>query len=62
MSMGMHWLGDIKVAGPVRARHLINGSLAIGRSVNRVLHRRDGLRWDNITHASDPDEFIQIQQ
>lgn len=62
MSMGMHWLGDIKVAGPLRARHLINGSLGIGRTVNRVLHRREGLRWGDVNHTSDSTEFIQIQQ
>jgi len=62
MSMGMHWLGEIKVAGPVRARHLINGSLAIGRTVNRALHRREALRWGDVSHASDSTEFIQIQQ
>jgi hypothetical protein len=62
MSMGMHWLGEIKVAGPLRARHLIGGSLAIGQTVNSVIHRRQGLRWDEVARDSNPTEFVQIQQ
>ncbi len=62
MSMGMHWMGDIRVAGPLRARHLINGSLAVGRTVNRVLNQREGLRWNHPTSRSESDGLIHIQQ
>ncbi len=61
MSMGMHWLGEMKVAGPLRARHLIRGSLAIGRSVNRALHQGDGLRWSDEAPMSSND-LVQIEQ
>ncbi len=62
MSMGMHWLGDVRVAGPLRARHLIQGSLAIGRTVNRMLHEGEGLRWDDAAYSSGTSPLIQIEQ
>ena len=61
MSMAMHWLGDIKVAGPLQARHLINGSLAIGRVVNRAFHQRQGLRWAPEQAQSSVESLIQIK-
>jgi sulfatase maturation enzyme AslB (radical SAM superfamily) len=61
MSMGMHWLGEVKLAGPLRARHLIAGSLAVGRTVNRALHQRQGLRWSNtLPPSTSPGNLIQI--
>jgi hypothetical protein len=38
MSMGMHWLGNLRIAGPLRARHLIEGSLALGRVAKRAVY------------------------
>ncbi len=61
MSMGMHWLGEYKVAGPLRARHLINGSLAVGRTVNRFRERGEGLRWGNENQPQPPSDLVQIQ-
>jgi MoaA/NifB/PqqE/SkfB family radical SAM enzyme len=61
ISMGMHWLGDIKVAGPLRARHLIQGSLKIGRGVNRARGKGEGLRWKAEPEPSDKQDLVQIQ-
>lgn len=61
MSMGMHWLGEYKVAGPLRARHLINGSLAIGRTMNRFLEGGEGLRWGGETPSQPGNGLVQIQ-
>jgi hypothetical protein len=44
MSMGMHWLGSVRVLGPLRASHLIRSSLAIGRGLNRASGKDKGLR------------------
>lgn len=62
MSMGMHWLGKLKVAGPLRARHLIGGSLAVGRTVNRVSHQREGLRWDAARQPTPSNDLVQIER
>ena len=60
ISLGAHWIGDYKVAGPLRGRHLINGSLAIGRTVNRALRQREGLRWEK-SRSSASSELVQIR-
>jgi MoaA/NifB/PqqE/SkfB family radical SAM enzyme len=61
ISMGMHWLGDLKIVGPLRARHLIEGSLAIGRSVNRTFHKQELLRWDESPPLERP-TLVQIER
>jgi len=60
MSMGMHWLGNVRVLGPLRASHLIRGSLAVGRGVNRASGKGDGLRWATQDQPVDSD-LIQIR-
>jgi MoaA/NifB/PqqE/SkfB family radical SAM enzyme len=63
ISLGMHWLGDYKVAGPLRGKHLLNASLAIGRTVNRLSrHDQASLRWDDGGRSSTADELVQIGQ
>lgn len=60
MSLGMHWLGEYKVAGPLRAKHLIRGSLAVGSKVNRLRNQNKGLRWDGSPAPVDTD-LVQIR-
>jgi MoaA/NifB/PqqE/SkfB family radical SAM enzyme len=60
ISMGMHWLGDVKVAGPLRARHLIEGSLGIGRAVNRLSDKGEELRWNGPPPQSQAKDLVQI--
>ena len=60
MSLGMHWLGEYKVAGPLRAKHLIRSSLAIGNKVNRLRRQNKGLRWD-VSPASTDSDLVQIR-
>jgi hypothetical protein len=36
ISLGMHWRGEYKVAGPLRGKHLLNTSLAVGITINRL--------------------------
>lgn len=60
MSLGMHWLGEYKVAGPLRAKHLIKGSLAIGSAVNRARRENKGLRWQGDPAPADSD-LVQIR-
>ena len=62
MSMGMHWLGNLKVAGPVHARDLILGSLAIGRTVNRLRRKEETLRWTDVPATPEAAGLVQIDQ
>jgi MoaA/NifB/PqqE/SkfB family radical SAM enzyme len=36
ISSALHWIQDVKIAGPVKIGHLIRSSLAIGRTVSRL--------------------------
>ncbi len=67
ISMGLHWLGNVNVMKPLKARHLIHGSLAIGRAVNRIRHQDRDLRWSDAhyteeTLPSDSEDLVQIEQ
>jgi MoaA/NifB/PqqE/SkfB family radical SAM enzyme len=45
-STGIHWLGNIALAGPLRVGHLIESSIGIGRLVNRIRGNREAPnRW-----------------
>jgi organic radical activating enzyme len=52
MSMGMHWLGSVRIAGPLRAGHLISASLGVGRTVNRFTHRSHHLQREQSARQS----------
>jgi MoaA/NifB/PqqE/SkfB family radical SAM enzyme len=62
MTLGMEWLGNIRVAGPLRARHLIEGSLAVGSSVNKLLHRGEALRWSGVQSEPVNNDLVQIDR
>jgi sulfatase maturation enzyme AslB (radical SAM superfamily) len=60
ISLGMHWLGDMKLAGPVRGRHVINASMGVGRMVNRLTrHEFDFRRIED--EPKRPIDLVQIQ-
>jgi len=37
-SAGAHWVSEIRVAGPLKAKHLLHGSMHIGSAVARLRH------------------------
>ena len=59
MSAALHWVGGIKALGPLRIRHLVRGSMAIGSLVNSVSPRHPAqARWDK---APVPSNLVQIK-
>lgn len=62
ISMGLHWLGECNVAGPLQAKHLIRSSLAIGRLSNRILGNGDGLRWAAPSDSRGANDLVQIER
>ena len=61
ISTGLHWVRDIKFAGPLKIGHFIGGSLNVGRFVNRVGSRPvQSSRWHPGAKAPEKDEFVQI--
>ena len=47
ISSGLHWVKDVRVAGPLRVNHLVRGSVRVGLLVRRLLNRsaKTALRW-----------------
>ncbi|HVP45283.1 MAG TPA: hypothetical protein VMT32_01820 [Bryobacteraceae bacterium] len=46
ISAGLHWVGGLQVAGPLRVRHLVYSSMAVGSLVRRLIpHRARFPRW-----------------
>jgi hypothetical protein len=62
MSMGMHWLGNVKLGAGLQARHLITGSLAVGRVVNRIAKRQSMMRWDELPQPAEAEQLVQIER
>ena len=61
MSMGMHWLGEYKLAGGIRAKHFVKGSLAVGNAVNRLRREKKALRWSASPESRHSEDLIQIK-
>ena len=69
ISSALHWIKTVKVAGPVNIGHFINGSIRVGRWVNRL--RPESIRpdrWRPGGTAStgqpvqgEPGDLVQIQ-
>jgi MoaA/NifB/PqqE/SkfB family radical SAM enzyme len=52
-STGIHWLGNIALAGPLRVGHLVESSIRVGRLMNRIRRRRGSPdRWQHGTPAA----------
>ncbi len=45
ISVALHAIQDVKVAGPVRVHHLANASLRVGTTVNRFRNSPAPVRW-----------------
>jgi sulfatase maturation enzyme AslB (radical SAM superfamily) len=61
-SVGFHWVGGIRVAGPLHARHLVKASLAVGRTVGKFFEKGEGLRWSEPAPSPAPTGLVQIDR
>jgi sulfatase maturation enzyme AslB (radical SAM superfamily) len=60
ISAGLHWIGGISVAGPLKVKHLVRASMATGRVVNHVFpHKTQVTRWSQPVDA--PLNLVQIE-
>ena len=63
ISTGLHWVRDVKVAGPVKVDHFIAGSIKVGLAMNRLrtkVARPD--RWNSTqTPTNGKSDLVQIQ-
>ena len=62
ISSALHWVRDLKVAGPVTVGHLVQGSLAVGSAVKKLRGDRDEVnQWRGLRLSSQKASLIQIQ-
>jgi len=64
ISTGLHWIRGIGLAGPLKADHVIQGSLRIGKFANSLRGSSvNAARWTsgNPPPPSSPSDLIQIQ-
>jgi hypothetical protein len=60
ISAGLHWIGGITVAGPLKVRHLVRASMASGAAVNRIFpHKTELTRWKPT--PVPPPSLVQIE-
>jgi hypothetical protein len=57
ISAGLHWVGGLPVAGPVKVRSLVYGSMAIGSMVNKLTQPAKLVRWERKAPAG----LVQIK-
>jgi MoaA/NifB/PqqE/SkfB family radical SAM enzyme len=61
MSSALHWIRNIKVAGPVKIDHLVRASLAVGRIAGKIRPETvRHARWESFASDEHP-ELVQIQ-
>jgi len=46
-SAGLHWAQNVRIAGPFKIKHLLQGSMAVGKLSNRLRPRRQRLRTES---------------
>jgi organic radical activating enzyme len=62
ISLGLHWIGSIKLAGPVKIDHFIAGSVNVGLAINRLRSSSSGhSRWNSTAHSDHKSGLVQIQ-
>jgi MoaA/NifB/PqqE/SkfB family radical SAM enzyme len=55
ISSALHWIGDRKLAGPLKIKHLVRGSVAVGSVVGRLNPERlSGARWNGRQDSAQP--------
>jgi len=63
ISSALHWIRDVKLAGPVRIGHLVQTSLALGSTVRKLRGSTEPPnRWDaGIRFVGENNALVQIQ-
>ncbi len=62
ISTGLHWVRNVKAAGPFKVGHFIAGSVRIGRAMNSLRSKPAiSSRWKNPTSGTGKPDLVQIQ-
>jgi hypothetical protein len=63
ISSALHWVRDVKIAGPLKVGHLVRGSLSVGSAVRKLRPGGDAPnRWDQgVRFVGQNSPLVQIQ-
>lgn len=63
ISSALHWIRDVKLAGPLKVGHLVQGSLFVGSAVRRMRSDDEGPnRWQKgVRYVGQSAPLVQIQ-
>jgi hypothetical protein len=63
ISSALHWIRDVKIAGPLKVGHMVQTSLAIGSAVSKLRGTSNTPdRWQPGAHFTSPrNPLVQIQ-
>jgi MoaA/NifB/PqqE/SkfB family radical SAM enzyme len=63
ISSGLHWIRNVRIAGPLKIDHLVRASLAVGSTVGKLRRNSDTPeRWQAGAHFSSArDTLVQIE-
>jgi MoaA/NifB/PqqE/SkfB family radical SAM enzyme len=63
ISSALHWVRGVKVAGPLKVGHLVQGSVKVGKMVNRLRKRSETpSRWSPTPEEKAEPALVQIDQ
>ena len=60
-SAASHWISQISLAGPFKAKHILSGSMTIGSAVARLLHYVAVPSWRERSQPAPPPEKPLVQ-
>ncbi len=62
ISSALHWIRDVRLAGPLRVGHMVQTSLAVGSAVKKMRGDRDPVnRWRGIRIVGEKTSLVQIK-
>lgn len=63
ISSALHWIRDVKIAGPLRVGHMVRSSLAVGSAIRKLRGERDAVhRWQpGARFVGEKSPLVQIQ-
>lgn len=62
ISSALHWIRDIRMAGPLKIGHMVQSSLAVGSAIGKLRAGDNVLdRWQNARLVVPPASLVQIQ-
>ena len=62
ISSALHWIRDVKIAGPLRVGHMVKSSLAVGSGVRKLRGERETPnRWRDVRYVGSGTPLVQIQ-